>query len=119
MKTQLIFVGVALAFAAPALAAPAGVADPYGARSIAHGRYESAEQRLTEALRKGDNRPEILLNLAAIRMQQGDRNSAETLYRTVLAQPNADMATLNGSAWSHDIARQALSDPAGLTRASW
>ncbi len=119
MKTQLILASAALAFAVPAAASPAGVVDPYGARSIANGRYDSVEQRLTEALRKGDNRPEILLNLAAIRMQEGDRGNAEAFYRLVLAQPNVDMATLNGSAWSHDIARQALSSPAGVTRASW
>ena len=102
----------ALAMAGPALAWPSnGVEDPYGARSIANGRIAPVEQRLADAFRRGDRAPEVLLNLAAIRMTQGQTSAAQQLYGMVLAQPNVDMATLNGSAWSHEIARRAMANP--------
>lgn len=97
-----------LTVSVPALAEPAPVADPYGAGSIAAGRYGSIEKKLEAAYRQGDRSVEVLLNLAAIRLQQNDADAAKDLYAQVLAQPNVDMATLNGSALSHDIARRAM-----------
>jgi len=102
----------ALAAAGSAAAWPTGgVEDPYGARSIAVGRIGSVEQRLADAFRKGDRNPEVLLNLAAIRLTQQRTAAAQQLYAMVLQQPNVDMATLKGSAWSHDIAQRAMTSP--------
>ena len=92
----------------PRHATTGGVEDPYGGRSIAKGRIAQVEQRLSAAFRNGDHDPELLLNLAAIRLKQRDTASARALYRLVLAQPNMDMVTLHGSAWSHAIARRGM-----------
>jgi hypothetical protein len=102
--------GLLMAVAAPALAGPSPsptLADPYGAGSIVRGHYSGVEQRLQAAYARGDRDVELLLNLAAIRLKERDMASARALYDQVLAQPNIDMATLTGSAWSHDIARRA------------
>ena len=112
MVKQIVLATMALAMAAPAMAAPTGgVEDPYGGRSIAKGRIAHVEPRLATAFRKGDRDPELLLNLAAIRMQQQQRSAARDLYTMVLQQPNVDMATVGGTAWSHEIARRAMANP--------
>lgn len=105
----LLLSAAILAMSSPALAGPTPVADPYGAGSISAGRYASIARKLEAAYQRGDRSVEVLLNLAAIRLQQSKAHEAASLYREVLAQPNVDMATLSGSAWSHDIARRALS----------
>ena len=112
MIKQIVLAAAALAITGPALAWPTGgVEDPYGARSIANGRIAPVEQRLEAAFRKGDRNPEVLLNLAAIRIAQQQPAAAQALYGLVLQQPNVDMATLRGSAWSHEIARRAMTNP--------
>ena len=60
------------------------------------------------AFGKGDRRPEILLNLAAVQVGRQDADDARALYDMVLSQPNIDMLTPRGPAWSHDIARRGL-----------
>ncbi len=109
MRELTLATVVLLAVATPAFAQPNDVADPYGAKSISIGRYGTIAKKLETAYQNGDRSSEILLNLAAIRIKQNDLQGAEKLYREVLAQPNIDMDTLNGTAWSHDIARRALS----------
>ncbi|MDB5690524.1 MAG: hypothetical protein JWL91_2400 [Sphingomonas bacterium] len=112
MIGKIALAAAALAMAGPALAAPTGgVEDPYGARSIAKGRTAHIERRLESAFRKGRRDPEVLLNLAAIRLTQQRAAAAQELYGLVLQQPDADMATLSGSAWSHEIARRAMAAP--------
>lgn len=106
-----------LAFAAmlpgTALAIPVSDGpDTFGARAIARGETDGIETRLASAVSRGDRRPEVLLNLAAIRAGQSDVLGADRLYRMVLAAPNVDMATLAGTAWSHDIARRGLASRA-------
>lgn len=118
MFTKLILGAAVLAVASPAMAFPtAGVEDPYGGRSIANGKAAKVEQRLSDAFRKGARDPEVLLNLAAIRMTRQDVAGANDLYRMVLAQPNVDMATLEGSAWSHSIAHRGLASM--MVAANW
>ena len=109
MRVFLVSATVLLATAAPAFAQPAEIPDPYGARSISVGRYDTIAKKLETAYQRGDRSTEVLLNLAAIRIKQKNLKGAETLYQEILAQPNTDMDTLNGTAWSHDIARTALS----------
>lgn len=105
---KFVLVGAALAMAAPVLAQPTEVADPYGAGSIAKDRFGHIERKLEAAYQKGDRTPEVLLNLAAIRLKQGRAEDARTLYKAVLDQPNLDMATLTGSAWSHELAQRGM-----------
>ncbi|WP_294391188.1 hypothetical protein [uncultured Sphingomonas sp.] len=83
------------------------VADRYGAAAIQRGDFRM-EPRLNTAFENGDHRLEVLLNLAAMRMYQQEDGSARQLYEMVLAQPNIDMTTPHGTAWSHDIANRAL-----------
>ena len=108
----ILFGTILLTAMTPAFAIPSpspSISDPYGAGSIARGRTAAVEQRLAVAYARGDRSTELLLNLAAIRLNARDGQGAQALYREVLAQPNADMATLSGNAWSHDIARRAMS----------
>jgi len=108
MKFGFVLVGTALVIAAPALAQPTQVADPYGAASISKGRYASIERKLETAYQKGDRSPEVLLNLAAIRLGEKRATEARDLYKAVLDQPNIDMSTLSGSAWSHEVAQRGM-----------
>jgi hypothetical protein len=118
MSKRILAAAVALSLAAPAFAGVTGVVeDPYGGRSVAMGRIDKVDQRLSTAFKQGDHSPEVLINLAAIRLQQRDTGKARELYRMVLAQPNVDMATLRGSAWSHEIARRGLASE--MVAANW
>lgn len=108
MKFNFVLVGAALAIATPALAQPTEIADPYGAGSISQGRYGTIERKLEAAYQKGDRSPEVLLNLAAIRLGEKRGNEARDLYKAVLDQPNVDMATLSGSAMSHELAQRGM-----------
>jgi len=111
---KVVLAGATLALAGPVLAQatetaqPTQVPDPYGAASIAKGRTGKIEQKLQAAYEKGDRSPEVLLNLAAIRLQQNRPAEARTLYQAVLDQPDLDMATLNGGAMSHQLAQRGI-----------
>lgn len=109
MRKLLVSLALITVTAAPVLAQPADIPDPYGAKSISIGQYGPITKKLEAAYARGVRSTEVLLNLAAIRMKRNDLQGAEALYQEILAQPNVDMDTLNGTAWSHDIARQALS----------
>jgi thioredoxin-like negative regulator of GroEL len=108
MRDFLLTAAALVTLASPAFGQPAEIPDPYGAKSISIGRTDTIARKLEAAYQRGDRSTEVLLNLAAIRIQQKDLKGAETLYQEILAQPNTDMDTLNGSAWSHDIARRAM-----------
>lgn len=109
MRDILLSGAALMMLASPVFAQPAEIADPYGAKSISVGRTGTIAKKLEAAYQRGDRSTEVLLNLAAIRIAQQDMQGAQSLYQEVLSQPNVDMDTLNGSAWSHDIARNALS----------
>ena len=112
---KILLAGAALVVSAQAMAWPeTRLADPYGANAIADARFTGVQDRLVAAYERGDRRPEVLLNLAAIRTQQAERGQARALYREVLDQPNVDLATLKGSAWSHEIARRGMAMDAQL-----
>lgn len=108
MREIILSTAAFLAIAMPAFAQPAEIPDPYGAKSISVGRTGTIAKKLEAAYQRGDRSTEVLLNLAAIRISEKDLPGAQALYQEVLAQPNIDMDTLNGTAWSHDIARRAL-----------
>lgn len=106
---RLVVAAVALLAPASAMAWPeAVIADPYGARSIVNNDVGSLQPRLAAAVAKGDRKPEVLLNLGAIYARQNNPSAAREMFRMVLDQPNVDMATLNGTAWSHDLAQRGL-----------
>jgi len=108
-KIELVLGAVALLAPASAMAWPqAVIADPYGARSIVHDDVGSLQPRLAAAVAKGDRKPEVLLNLGAIYARQNNPSAARAMFQMVLDQPNMDMATLKGTAWSHDLARRGL-----------
>jgi hypothetical protein len=118
MSKRMLAAAIALSLAAPAVAGVTGVVeDPYGGRAVAKGHIAKVDQRLSTAFKQGDHCPEVLINLAAIRLRQQDSAGARELYRMVLAQPNVDMATLRGSAWSHEIARRGLASE--VVAANW
>ncbi len=75
--------------AAPLLftALPARAQDPaVASAAIAAGDYASAENALASELRIHPNRPELLLNLAAVYANTGRTSEARALYRKVLDQ---------------------------------
>ena len=84
------------------------VADRYGSTQIMSGQAKRIEPRLAAAYQRGERSPELLINLAAVRMKSHDDGAAQALYRLILTQPNVDMETPSGTAWSHDIARKGL-----------
>jgi Flp pilus assembly protein TadD len=104
------------------LAAPFLIAMPAQAQSfettasatIQNGTYSEAERILTRELRSHPNRPELMLNLAAVYVYTGRAAEARALYQRVLAQDEVamDLAT-DGSAGSHLIARTGLGRLAG------
>ena len=107
---KIVLAAAAVVMPAAAMAAPTVVeqADPYGANAIARNDFSRMQAKLERAVKGGDTAPEVLLNLAAIYAKQGRGADAQALLAKVLEQQNVDMATLNGSAWSHDLARKGM-----------
>lgn len=104
----LLFIVVALAVPAAAANRASEEGVRYAANAIVRGDYSTASQTLWSAFGQGDRRPEVLLNLAAVQVGRQDADDARALYGMVLSQPNVDMTTPRGTAWSHDIARKGL-----------
>jgi thioredoxin-like negative regulator of GroEL len=76
---------------------------------IVNGAYNRAEQKLLAELRVHPNRPELLLNLAAVYVQTGRETEARTLYSQVLAQADVLMdLSAQRTAGSHAIAQNGL-----------
>jgi Tfp pilus assembly protein PilF len=98
--------------AAAATAAPAVAqlrADPYAHAAIARADFDQAERKLRAAQRVFPDKPEVLLNLAAVLARTGRSDSARALYRRVLANDDvsllrADRSTVD----AHDLARAGL-----------
>jgi thioredoxin-like negative regulator of GroEL len=77
--------------------------------SIKSGTYSEAERILTRELHQHPDRPEFLLNLAAVYVYTGRATQARTLYQRVLAQKEVAMDLVSdASAGSHEIARAGL-----------
>ncbi|MEI9926619.1 MAG: tetratricopeptide repeat protein [Sphingomonas sp.] len=98
--------------AAPLLAAMPAQAQSFettASTTIRNGTYGEAERILTRELRSQPNRPEFLLNLAAIYLHTGRADAARALYRRVLSLDEVDMdLASNTSAGSHAIALAGL-----------
>ena len=102
-----------LAIAAPLMLAAypvqAQTGDQVAVTAIAHGAYADAEKALLKELRIYPNRPELLLNLAAVYAKTGRDAEARALYARVLDQREVLMdVTPEKTAGSHAIARTGL-----------
>lgn len=76
---------------------------------ITSGAYDRAEQKLLTELRIHPNRPELLLNLAAVYVMTGRATEARALYTRVLAQDDILMdITAERTAGSHAVAQNGL-----------
>ena len=76
---------------------------------ITTGAYDKAEQKLLAELRIHPNRPELLLNLAAVYAKTGREDQARAVYSKVLAQDDVLMdITAERTAGSHAIAQTGL-----------
>jgi thioredoxin-like negative regulator of GroEL len=111
MRIALMGIGAAaplLLIAAPVQAqTPAG--DPLAKATIVQGDYATAERRLLQELRIHPDRPELLLNLAAVYSQTGRVSEARGLYRQVIAQNDVLMdVNAERTAGSHAIANVGL-----------
>ena len=90
-----------------------------GYAAIAAGDLSGAERTLMAERRIYPDRPELMLNLAAIYQQTGREVAAASLYREVLSQPATTMDLPSGATrTSHSIARAALDRFAPTTLAT-
>jgi hypothetical protein len=98
-----------IALTAAALATPALAADRTGYTQIAAGNMTAAEQRIVAERRIFPDRPELMLNLAAVYRSTGRDSQARALYSAVLDRPAVAMDLPSGDvASSHDVAQRAL-----------
>ncbi|RYY24680.1 MAG: tetratricopeptide repeat protein [Sphingomonadales bacterium] len=105
MRTILLFAAAPLILAA----LPASANDRPIPAKISTGAYDDAEKALQAELRIYPNRPELLLNLAAIYAKTGRAGEARTLYAKVLDQRDVLMdVTADKVAGSHAIANTGL-----------
>ena len=107
MRMGLVGAAVAplMLIALPAQAQDSAVASA----QIQSGAYDRAEQKLLAELRIHPNRPELLLNLAAVYAKTGREGEARALYSKVLAQDDILMdITPERTAGSHAIAKTGL-----------
>ncbi len=90
------------------LAAPLSAREA-GYSAIATGDLGRAEKILTAERRIYPNRPELMLNLAAVYGKTGRVDAARALYTQVLERPAASMLMPSGAAASsHDVAERGL-----------
>ncbi len=110
MMNKVVSSILVASLAAAGSAAPAQTrTDPMAAHAITRGDFAAAEQRLVAERRIFRDRPEILLNLAAIYACTGRAPEARTLYEKVLATDDVlmDLST-DQSASSHQVAQTGL-----------
>ena len=103
-----------------ALAAPVHAKDRTGYHAIAVGDLARAERTLVAERRIFPDRPELMLNLAAVYLRTGRVAEANALYSKVLARPATEMDLPSGrAATSHQVATVALASlPANVAVAS-
>jgi len=104
-----------------ALAMPfaAGAQQRTAYQHIAAGDFSTAEQTLIAERRIFPQRPELMLNLAAVYQQTGRAEQARALYDQVLSQPDVVMdVSAERTAGSHAIARNGLRRLPGVQMSS-
>jgi Flp pilus assembly protein TadD len=102
-----------IVLAAPLALTPVAQADSqdgrYAHATIQRGDYAAAERKLLAEARVFPNKPEVLLNLAAIYAKTGRHNEARALYNRVLALQPVAMDLADGEvAPSHLIAGRGM-----------
>lgn len=102
-----------IVLAAPLMLAPAAQAErvegPYAHATIQRGDYIAAERKLIAEARVFPNKPEVLLNMAAIYAKTGRNAEARALYNRVLALQSVAMDVVDGQvAPSHLVAERGL-----------
>ena len=91
------------------LAAPAVASDRTGYQSIASGDLRAAEATLNAERRIFPDRPELMLNLAAVYGRTGRVDAARQMYAEVMTRPAVSMLTPSGAAVSsHDLAQRGM-----------
>ena len=104
-----------------ALATPfaAGAQQRTAYQQIAAGDFSKAEQTLIAERRIFPQRPELMLNLAAVYQQTGRADQARALYDMVLAEPEVMMdVSADRTAGSHAVARNGLRRLPGVQMSS-
>lgn len=110
---RVVLASMALVAPLALLATPAQAQSFYGDRvaavAIAQGDFAGAERTLLQELRIHPNRPELLLNLAAVYAKTGRPGEARNLYRRVLTQDDVLMdLSADRTAGSHAVATAGL-----------
>ncbi|MBW6525949.1 tetratricopeptide repeat protein [Sphingomonas sp. RHCKR7] len=91
-------------------AAPAAAKDRVGYQAISSGSLAQAEQTIDAERVIFPNRPELMLNLAAVYARTGRASQARSLYSRVLDQAPVTMDLADGSVQSsHLLAQRGLS----------
>ena len=92
-----------------AASVPAFAAERTGFQAIAAGNFPMAERQINAAMRAAPERPELMLNLAAVYLQTGRSAEARRLYVAVMEQPAVAMDMPSGAVVSsHDIAARGM-----------
>lgn len=101
------------------IASPALAQEKTGYTAIATGDLGKAEQILNAERRIYPNRPELMLNLAAVYGRTGRASDAQALYTKVLDRPAVAMLMPSGVAVSsHDVAELGLRQLSSTTVAA-
>lgn len=92
-----------------------GRAEQTGFSAIAAGHFAQAERRISAERRIFPDRPELMLNLAAVYSRTGREAQARTLYTSVLQRPDVLMDLPGGdTASSHALAQAGLRRSSGM-----
>ncbi|MDP1026750.1 tetratricopeptide repeat protein [Sphingomonas sp. KR1UV-12] len=101
------------------LASPAFAGDRTGYQAIATGDLRAAEATLNAERRIFPDRPELMLNLAAVYGRTGRVEAARALYTAVLERPDVSMLMPSGeAASSHALATRGLGQSASAVLAT-
>lgn len=100
---------ISLVVPAALFALPAQAQEYVASDAIMSGDYAKAEKDLRQELRVFPDRPELMLNLAAVYARTGRDADARALYNEVLARQDVLMDVSTGTtAGSHAVARKGL-----------
>ncbi|UVO51834.1 tetratricopeptide repeat protein [Sphingomonas sp. SUN019] len=106
MRTIVAAATLSLMVASPALADSTAPRDRTGYRAIAAGDLALAERDLVAERRIFPQRPELMLNLAAVYARTGRVAEARALYDAALNAPAVELDISGGKvATSHEVAR--------------
>lgn len=109
MRAVIASLVVAAPLALSPVAQAEKLAGPYAHATIQRGDYATAERKLRAEARVFPNKPEVLLNLAAIYAKTGRPAEARALYNRVLALQPVAMDVVDGQvAPSHLIATRGV-----------